>query len=46
MQDHVSLMTRHKLLQLDWEVLVHLLYSLDITPLDFHLFWPLQNSLI
>ena len=45
MQDHVSLMTRHKLLQLDWEVLDHLPYSPDITPLDFHLFWSLQNSL-
>ena len=46
MQDHVSLMTRHKLLLLDWEVPVHPRYSPDITPLDFHLFWSLQNSLI
>ena len=45
MQDHVSLMTRHKLLLLDWEVPVHPRYSPDITPLDFHLFWSLQNSL-
>ena len=42
---HVSLMTRQKLLQLGWEVLIHLPYSLDIAPLDFHLFRSLQNSL-
>ena len=42
---HVSLMTRQKLLQLGWEVLIHLLYSPDIAPLDFHLFQSLQNSL-
>ena len=38
-------MTRQKLLQLDWEVLIHLLYSPDIAPLDFYLFQSLQNSL-
>ena len=42
---HVSLMNRQKLLQLGWEVLIHLLYSPDIAPSDFHLFWSLQNSL-
>ena len=42
---HISLMTMQKLLQLGWEVLIHLLYSLDIAPLDFHLFRSLQNSL-
>ena len=41
---HVCLMTRQKLLQLGWEVLIHPPYSPDIAPLDFHLFWPLQNS--
>ena len=41
----VSLMTRQKLLQLGWEVLIHPPYSPDIAPLDFHLFQPLQNSL-
>ena len=38
-------MTRQKLLQLGWEVLIHPLYSPDIAPSDFHLFQSLQNSL-
>ena len=42
---HVSFMTRQKLLQLGWEVLIHPPYSPDIAPSDFHLFWSLQNSL-
>ena len=42
---HVSLMTRQKLLQFGWEVLIHPPYSPDIAPSDFHLFWSLQNSL-
>ena len=42
---HVSLMTKQKLLLLDWDVLFHLLYSPDIAPLDFHLFQSLQNVL-
>ena len=33
------------MLQLGWEVLIHLPYSPDIAPSDFHLFWSLQNSL-
>ena len=41
----VSLMTRQKLSQLGWEVLIHLPYSADIAPLDFHLCRSLQNSL-
>ena len=36
---HVSLTTRQKLLQLDWEVLIHWLYSPDISSLDVHLLW-------
>ena len=43
-RSHVSLMTRQKLLQLGWEVLIHLLYS-DTAPSDFHLFPSLQNYL-
>ena len=39
-------MTRQKLLQLSWEVLIHLLYSPDIAPLDFHLFWYLKILLM
>ena len=35
---HVSLMTRQKLLQFNWEVLIHLFYSPDTATLDFHLF--------
>ena len=38
-------MTRQKLLQLGWEVLIHPPYSPDIAPSDFHLFRSLQNSL-
>ena len=42
---HVSLMTRQKLLQLGWEVLIHPPYSPDIARSDFRLFRSLQNSL-
>ena len=42
---HVSLMTRQKLLQLGREVLIHLPYSPDIAPSDFHLILSLQTSL-
>ena len=44
---NVSLMTRQKLLQLGWEVLIHPPYSYSpvIAPSDFHLFRSLQNSL-
>ena len=38
-------MTRKKLLQLGWEVLIHPPYSPDIAPSDVHFFWSLQNSL-
>ena len=43
---HVSLMTRQKLLQLGWEVLIHLPYLPGIAPSDFHLFRSLQNLLM
>ena len=35
---HVSLMTRKKLLELGWDILIHLPCSPDIAPSDFHLF--------
>ena len=38
-------MTRQKLLQLRWEVLIHPPYLPDTAPSDFHLFRSLQNSL-
>ena len=34
---NVSFMTRQKLLQFDWEVLIHLLYSQNIAPSDVYL---------
>ena len=40
---HVSLMTRKKLWELGWDILIHLPCSPDIAPSDFHLFWSLQN---
>lgn len=42
---HTSLMTRQKLTELGWEVLMHPPYSPDIAPSDYHLFRSLQNSL-
>jgi len=39
---HTSLMTRQKLRELDWEVLMH---PSDLAPSDYHLFRSLQNSL-
>jgi len=38
-------MTRQKLRELGWEVLMHPPYSPDLTPSDYHLFRSLQNSL-
>ena len=44
-RSHVSLMTRQKLLQLGWEVLIHPLYSPDTAPSACYLFQSLQSSL-
>ena len=35
---HISLITRQKLSQLGWKVLIHLLYSQDTAPSDVYLF--------
>lgn len=42
---HTSLVTRQKLLELDWDVLSHPPYSPDLVPSDYHLFRSMQNSL-
>ncbi|KAG5305532.1 SETMR methyltransferase, partial [Acromyrmex insinuator] len=44
-RSHTSLMTRQKLRELGWEVLMHPPYSPDLAPSDYHLFRSLQNSL-
>ena len=43
---HTSLMTRQKLRELGWEVLMGSPYSPDITPTDYHLFRSLQNPFV
>ncbi|XP_035222849.1 histone-lysine N-methyltransferase SETMAR-like [Stegodyphus dumicola] len=40
---HTSLVTRQKLLQLEWDILQHPPYSLDLAPFDYYLFRSLQN---
>jgi len=42
---HTSLVTHGKLLELDWEVMLHPPYNLDLATSDYHLFRSLQNSL-
>jgi len=42
---HTSLVTCGKLLELDWEVILHFPYNLDLATSDYHLFQSLQNSL-
>ena len=42
---HTSLVTRQKLLELDWDVLPHPSYSPDLAPSDYFLLRSLQNSL-
>ena len=41
---HTSLVTRQKLRELGWEVLMHPRYGPDLVPSDYHLFRSLQNS--
>ncbi|XP_053947037.1 histone-lysine N-methyltransferase SETMAR-like [Anastrepha ludens] len=42
---HTSLVTRQKLTELGWELLMHSPYSPDLAPSDYHLFRSLQNFL-
>ena len=42
---HTSLITRQKLLQLEWDVLPHPPYSPDLAPSDYYLLRSLQNFL-
>jgi histone-lysine N-methyltransferase SETMAR len=42
---HTSLVTRQKLQQLTWEVLLHPPYSPDLAPSDYHLFLSMANAL-
>ncbi|GFX66991.1 histone-lysine N-methyltransferase SETMAR [Trichonephila clavipes] len=42
---HTSVVTRQKPWNLDWEILMHPPYSLDLVPSDYHLFLALQNYL-
>ena len=44
-QPRTSLMIRKKLTKPGWEVLMHLPYSPDLVPSDYHLFRSLQNYL-
>ena len=42
---HTSLMTRQKLRELGWEVLMHPPYSPDLAPSDYHPFLSMANAL-
>ncbi|GFT84807.1 transport and Golgi organization protein 2 homolog [Trichonephila clavipes] len=42
---HTSILTRQKLWELGWEVLMHPPYSPDLAPSDYHLFLAFQNFL-
>ncbi|KOC62794.1 Histone-lysine N-methyltransferase SETMAR, partial [Habropoda laboriosa] len=42
---HTSIMTRQKLRELGWKVLMHPPYSPDLAPSNYHVFLALQNFL-
>ncbi|CAK9801764.1 Histone-lysine N-methyltransferase SETMAR [Anthophora plagiata] len=42
---HTSLVTRQKLLQLEWDTMPHPPYSPDLAPSDYYFFRSLQNFL-
>ncbi|XP_012058558.1 PREDICTED: histone-lysine N-methyltransferase SETMAR-like [Atta cephalotes] len=41
---HKSIMTRQKLRELGWEILMHPPYSPDLAPSDYHLFLSMANN--
>ena len=43
-RSHTSIVTRQKLRELGWEVLMHPPYSLDLAPSDYHLFLSMAND--
>jgi hypothetical protein len=42
---HTARATQERIQELQWELLEHPPYSLDLAPHDFHLFGPLKNHL-
>ena len=44
-RSHTSIVTRQKLRELGWEVLMHPIYSPDMAPSDYHLLFSLENFL-
>ncbi|CAD5220512.1 unnamed protein product [Bursaphelenchus okinawaensis] len=42
---YVTKLTQHKLKRLGWAVMLHSLYSTDVTPTDYNMFYSLQNHL-
>jgi histone-lysine N-methyltransferase SETMAR len=42
---HTARTTQNRIQELQWELLEHLSYSLDLAPSDFHLFGPNENHL-
>jgi hypothetical protein len=45
-RSYTTLATQERIQELQWELLEHLPYSLDLAPGDFHLFGPLKNHLV
>ena len=42
---HVAKMTLAKIAELNWEIMLHLPYSPDLSPTNFHLFLSLDNHM-
>ena len=43
---HVAKAVKETLMQLEWEVLLHPAYSLDLAPSDYYLFQSMQHGLM